>query len=404
MRIVGLWKLLTVVAVAAAPTTAVVAQEPESTTRQAVIEQARAEKLKTLHPYVPSTYEKLMNKADEILANSIVGWHPFFGNAYSGGGFGLGVGYAKFVSPYNFLDVRGSYSVKEYKRVEAEFVAPRLFHRRGDLSVLGGWREATEVGFYGIGMSTSKDHRTNYDFTEPYGAATLTLWPTRRLLMLRGGVELARWSQDRGRGSFPSVETVYTSLSLPGLGAATTYIHSQGTVGFDWRTSPGYSRRGGFYAVTAHDYTDRDSNFGFQRVDYEVIQHVPILREAWVLSLRGRAATTFAKSEQQIPFFMLPYLGGGHSLRGFQSWRFRDRNSLLLQAEWRITASRFFDTALFYDAGKVTARTAALDFNRLKSDYGFGVRFHGPVATPLRVDLARSNEGLALVLSATPVF
>lgn len=32
---------------------------------------------------------------------------------------------------------------------------------------------------------------------------------------------------------------------------------------------------------------------------------------------------------------MLPSVGGGSSLRGFASWRFRDRNSLLLQAEWR---------------------------------------------------------------------
>ena len=41
--------------------------------------------------------------------------------------------------------------------------------------------------------------------------------------------------------------------------------------------------------------------------------------------------------------------------------------------------NRFIDTAVFYDAGKVAARTADLDFNGLKSDYGFGVRFHGPI-------------------------
>ena len=61
-------------------------------------------------------------------------------------GFTLGVGYAHHVSPYNMLDVRGSYTILGYKRVEAEFTAPRLFHRRGALSLLGGWREATQVG------------------------------------------------------------------------------------------------------------------------------------------------------------------------------------------------------------------------------------------------------------------
>jgi hypothetical protein len=300
--------------------------------------------------------------------------------------------------------VRGSYTIAGYKRAEVEFTAPRMFNRRGALSLLGGWREATQVGFYGIGPNTSKDDRTNYAFQQPYASATFTIFPTRRTLMLRGGVEWSEWSQEHGLGTFPSVETVYTPATLPGLGTKTAYLHSQGTIGIDWRTSPGYSRRGGFYGVTVHDYNDSDKEFGFDQVDYEVIQHLPILREAWVIALRGRVQTTFDKSGQQTPFFMLPSVGGGSSLRGYSSWRFRDQNSLLVQAEWRIMVNRFFDTAFFYDAGKVTSRTSDLDFDGLKSDYGFGIRFHGPFSTPLRVEIARSREALALVFSAGPVF
>jgi hypothetical protein len=58
------------------------------------------------------------------------------------------------------VDVRGSYSVQHYKLAEAEFFAPRVFHRRGKLSVVGGWRDATQVGFYGLGANTSVDART----------------------------------------------------------------------------------------------------------------------------------------------------------------------------------------------------------------------------------------------------
>lgn len=405
MRTIEVWRLFAVVALAAGPAKTVIAQEPEAATREEVIEQAQAEKVDTLHPYIPGTAERLMNKAEDILINGGLRWHPFFENAYAGGGFTLGAGYMRHVSPYNTVDVRGSYTIKGYKRAEVAFTAPHLFHRRGTLSLLGGWREATQVGFYGIGTdSTSKDDRANYDFKQPYGSADLTFWPTRRLLMLRGGFEWSRWSQEPGHGTFPSVETVFTPETLPGLGAKTTYLHSRATVGFDWRTSPGYSRRGGFYGVTAHDYADRDDAFGFRQVDYEVVQHVPILREAWVISLRGLAQTAFRKSDQQIPFFMLPSLGGGSTLRGFSSWRFRDQNSLLLQAEWRIMVNRFFDTAVFYDAGKVTARRSDLDFKGLKTDYGFGLRFHGPTATALRAELARSNEGLQFVFTVSPVF
>jgi hypothetical protein len=405
MRTVGMWRLFTVIALAAGAATSVVAQEPEATTREAAIEREQAEKVKTLHPYVPGKVEGLITRAEDILVNGVPRWHPFFESADYGGGFTLGVGYAHHVSPYNMLDVRGSYTILGYKRVEAEFTAPRLFHRRGALSVVGGWREATQAAFYGLGMGTSLDDRTDFDFQQPYGAATLTLWPTRRLLMLRGGLELSQWSQrPADGGSFPSVETVYSPRTLPGVGTKTTYVHSEGTVGFDWRTSPGYSRRGGFYGVTLHDYADKDERFGFREVDYEAIQHFPILREAWVISLRAIARTTDAKTGQQVPFFMLPYVGSGSTMRGFTSHRFRDQNGLTLQAEWRIMANRFMDTAVFYDTGKVAARRADLDLNGLKSDYGFGFRLHGPFATPLRIEVGRSSEGVRLIVATTPIF
>jgi len=384
--------------------TSAASNEPEPSTRHAAIEQEQAAKADVLHPYVIGTGERLLDRAEDILVNGVPRLHPFFTSAYYGGGFTMGVGYAHHVSPYSMIDVRGSYTARSYKRIEAEFTSPRLFHRRGSLSLLGGWREATQAAFYGTGMHTSLDDRGNFDFKQPYASATFTLWPTRRLLTLGGGLELSQWSLGTGQGSYRSLDTVYTPATLPGLGTKTTYVHSQGTLGFDWRTSPGYSRRGGFYGVTLHDYTDRDDRFGFRQVEYEAIQHFPILREAWAISLRADAQTTYTKSDQQVPFFLLPYVGSGHTLRGYTSHRFRDNNRLLLHGEWRIMVNRFMDTALFYDAGKVTARRADLDLNGLKTDYGFGVRFHGPFATPLRVDVARGSEGTVLVVSTTPIF
>ena len=304
MRIVVLWGMFTV-AIVAGPAGAV-AQEAQAPTREATIEETQADKVKDLHPYVPNKAERVMNRFENAIINGPPRWHPFFDSAYPGGGFTLGAGYAHHLSSYNLLDVRGSYTITGYKRVEAEFVAPELFSRRGTLSLLGGWREATEVGFYGLGTDTSKDDRTNYDFKRPYASGLLTIYPTRRNLLLRGGLEWTQWSQDPGHGSFPSVETVFTPETLPGLDATATYLHTQATVGFDWRTSPGYTRRGGYYGVTGHDYHDRDSQFGFRQVDYEAIQHFPILREAWVISLHGLVQTAFDKNDQQTPFFMLP--------------------------------------------------------------------------------------------------
>jgi len=397
-------RFFTAIALVAGSATAATAQQPEPATREAAIVQEQAQKVPLLHPYVETTGEKLANRAESILAGAGHGFHPFFQNAYSGGGFTLGAGYLQYISPYNTIDARGSYTISGYKRAEVAYNIRRLFHRRGSLSGLVGWREATEVKFYGLGPDTPLEAATNYSFRQPYGSALLEFWPTRRFLVLTGGLELSKWAQQEGNGRDPSVETVYTPETLPGLGATATYVHTQGSVGFDWRTSPGYTRRGGVYNVTFHDYADQDEEFGFRQVDYEAIQHFPILRETWVISLRGRVQTAFDKGDEQIPFFMMPSVGGGSSLRGYSSWRFRDLNSLLLQAEWRIMANRFFDTAVFYDTGKVTASRSDLDFDGLKHDYGFGVRFHSPLATPLRVDIAKSPEGLHIVFSSSAVF
>lgn len=399
-HVLGLVTALTILSAVAPP---VSAQDAGPATRQAAVEAAQADKAGVLHPYVETSAERWMARVERMLSEA-PRWHLFLESAYKGGGMPFGVGYTHHVSPFNYLDVRGSYSVNSYKRAEVEFVAPRLFHRRAQLAVIGGWRDATQVGFYGYRNDSSPDNRANYGFEEPHAAAQLTLRPTRKYFELRGGVELARWQMKPGVGGAPSVDEVYTPLTLPGLGSTTTYLHTQAGVGFDSRPAEAYARRGGYYGIVAHDYRDNDERFGFTQVDYEVVQHLPILREAWVISLHGLAETTSSKNGQAVPFYMLPSLGGGSNLRGYSSWRFRDRNSLLMQAEWRIMANRFIDTAVFYDAGKVASRVEDLDFNGLRHDYGFGVRFHSPVSTPLRVDLAKSQEGLTLVFATSAVF
>ena len=54
--------------------------------------------------------------------------------------------------------------------------------------------------------------------------------------------------------------------------------------------------------------------------------------------------------------------------------------------------------------GKVAPFRSGLTLNDLKTDYGIGVRFHTPGATALRVDVARGDEGMRLVIAGGPAF
>ena len=88
-------------------------------------------------------------------------------------------------------------------------------------------------------------------------------------------------------------------------------------LGIDWRPSPGYARRGGLYQVRYHRYAGGVDDF--ERVEGEVVQHVPLVRENWVLSLHGHADSILS-DDAVVPY--LPSLGGGDTLRGYSGWQF----------------------------------------------------------------------------------
>ena len=105
-----------------------------------------------------------------------------------------------------------------------------------------------------------------------------------------------------------------------------------------------------------------------------------------------------------VPYFLLPDLGGSKTLRGYSSWRFRDRNRLLLTGEWRWTAGQFVDMALFMDAGTVAPRVADLSWRDMKKSYGVGMTVHTFSSTVARIDVARTSNGISVGLSFSPSF
>ena len=94
-----------------------------------------------------------------------------------------------------------------------------------------------------------------------------------------------------------------------------------------------------------------------------------------------------------MPFYYQRTLGGPDDLRGFRQFRFRDKNVLLLQAEYRWEIFTAVDGAIFYDAGRVAPRFEDLGFNDLESDYGIGFRFGTRNGVFLRVEGAFGSSG-----------
>ena len=371
-------------------------------TREAEWAAEQAKKAAESKPYEPGAAEKWFTNLRREFLEMPSGFYPYFASVYSGGGFTLGSGYRQFVGDRTHADVKGLYSLKNYKLIELSTDSWGHAQDRLDLHGRIGWRDATQVAYYGLGNDTA-NVKANFGLTQLYVGGDLQFRPVKPVVF-GGGVTYEDYSTGEGAGSAPSIEESFTPETAPGLGASPKYLHTTGSAGIDSRPSPGYARRGALYQVSYHNFADLDETFSFDRVDGEIVQHIPILRENWVISLHGLVQTTL-DDDDQVPYFLMPSLGSGSTLRAYPSWRFRDRHSLLLSGEFRWLPSRLgLDMALFYDTGKVGPRWDDLSLNGMKSNVGIGVRFHSPLATPLRIELAKGSEGFNLVFSGSAAF
>ena len=373
-------------------------------TREGIIIAQQTDKAAHPPPETLTKPEIVVGYIGRFLQPKPRGFFPVFDSVYAGGSVTLGGGYGWAYGDKGSFAVRGLYSIKNYKLFDVLTNSPG--HMNGHLTLFGtaGWRNATDAAFYGLGMGASLGDRSDFDFKESYARGNAELRPSD-WVVFKGSVGLEAYQIGPSGTHDQSVEGSLTPDQAPGVGADPTYIHSRATAGIDTRTSPGYSRSGGYYGATIHNFTNTNGPYDFNRVEGEAIQHIPILRETWVLSFRGKVESTLGNAMSDTPYFLLPSLGSGSSLRAYTSWRFRDRHSLLTQAEFRWIPNRLgMDMAVFYDAGKVAPRFDGLSFKGMAHDWGVGLRFHGPSFTPLRLEVARGSEGVNFVFSGNAAF
>jgi hypothetical protein len=387
---------------AAAQTSTQAPDRPIENRAQQIIEE-QAKKVPQLHPYEPTQAEQWIQKGETILLSNPPPVYPWFGSLYPGGLFAVGVGFRKPYGDTGLFDVHGGWSIKNYRGAQALFQLPQLAHRRVHVDLHASFLDAPSVAFYGLGTDTPSSGKASFSYRPTTLGAKVAITPVPQLAF-GGGADYVAIETGAGSAS-TSINNRFNTISAPGLGEDPEYVRTQVFAGYDWRTSPRYTDHGGWYHAEWYDYRRRDDGPGdFRRLDAEVRQFFPVLRRNWVIALRGLVSTTDTDAGEQVPYFLMPDLGGADELRGYPAFRFRDRHRILTSAEFRWKAGQFVDMALFTDAGKVTATRGDLDLTGLKKSYGFGVRFHTPTATVLRVEVARTQSGYGLVFAAGQIF
>jgi outer membrane protein assembly factor BamA len=375
-------------------------QQSEDTSRTSEQTRLQSEKVLHLKPMTENKAEEIVQWVEKtgLIGGAPRGLYPWFGSILGGGGVSLGAGYRVPFADSGSFNILGGWSFKNYKLLQSGLEFPEFADRRVKVSLGVKWLDAPKVSFYGIGNKSNKDDKTSYLYRPTSVGPSVTV-KLAKWFSVGGGAEYLNVQTGPGDEG-TSIEQIFTPPITPGLGQDVSYGVTRVFATVDWRQSPFYTRRGGLYRVAFANYAQSGSDsFSFRQLDLELQQYVPLLRENWVLVFRGLSSMTMTSGTSQVPFFMMPYLGSGETLRGFQNRRFRDRNMLLFQGEYRWTPSHFIDVALFADTGKVAATRGDLNFDNLRTDGGIGIRFHGPKFMALRIDAAKSNEGFNLIFS-----
>jgi hypothetical protein len=393
----------------ATPTSEQAATPPQADTRAELLRKEREAKEAAVKPYVRNGFESAMHyiEEDAIFLLTREGLYPKLGSLTTGSGFAAGLGYrnSRVFNRHGIFDVYAAGTLKKYWALEASATFPKLADDHLFLQAYGGRREYPQEDFFGLGPDARREDQVAFDLTTNRFGGRAGVKPVSKV-MFGGGAELLQQSVGRGRDErVPSIEERFDDQAAPGLARQPDFLRTSAFVDIDYR-KPLYARNGGWYRAEYSHIDDRDyDTYTFNRLDVDLRQYVGFFAERRVLSGRVFMSTSDAENGQQVPFYLMPYLGGNDTLRGFREYRFRGPNLLLMQAEYRFEIWSGLDMAFFYDTGKVALRRSELDLKDLEKDYGVGFRFNTDSGVVMRVDAAfGSRDGRHLYITFGGVF
>lgn len=316
------------------------------------------------------------------------GFYVDFGKMVPGAGWlSVGPGYRQwFGKDTMLLDSSAGISWNGYRTAQARMVLPKFAKSRLALGTQVRWVDFGEIDYFGIGPDTLESAKTIFGVEATHVVAHATLRPTRWFDIDTEIGLLSTSLKDQGPGPVPASD--YPS-----------FIPTQVAMTIDTRNFREHPTSGVLLRGAAARYDDRDTGaFTHNRYEGQAAGFIPMAGERVVLALHGQVVTTPIE-DGNVPFFMMPALGGSTSLRSYADYRFHDRSTLLAQAELRLALMTHVDLAFFADAGNVAPRVQ--DLNLDKQSFGAGLRLHTRRNTFARIDMANGEEGWRFLFRLT---
>jgi hypothetical protein len=297
-------------------------------------------------------------------------------------------------------------------------VLPGRAHDRffADLSISRSGRVENE--FWGLGNSSANQDKTSFRVAQTFVGGTFGVRLMPWLSVAGTAARLAPGIKAR-KSSAPVITDLFDESTAPGLTIQPAFFKSGVAVDLDYRDTMPSSRtaarldqvpiagasRGGRYQLRLDSYQDQDfDRYTFRKTTIDVQQFVPLLHGHRVFAFRALAVLSDTAAGQEVPFYLSPTFGGLNVGRGYPTFRFRDRNMLALQAEYRYAINKLISGAIFVDSGQVAPRVSAIEWSQLKTTYGTGVRFGALGGAALRFDLAFGGDGPTFIFGLGHAF
>jgi hypothetical protein len=375
------------------------------TTRAAMLKSLRKEKLSRIEPYKPGKLERsaiyvqkkrLMEKI--FMGGYFYGFRPRIGGLETGSGFGGGATYQnnKLIPGVhitsNLLISRHLYQNYDLALDFPSFLGFRTLYSQ----LYAGYFYSPQRNYYGLGPDSLESDRTNYLAEQFHVSGTIG---NRWLPWLDTWISAGYLQTRLGSGTssrYASIEDRFDDETAPGLDDEPDLYYLRPAIKLDTRDATGNPRAGSMILFETSFYEDRRlDQYSFTNFRLEVQKYFPFLRKYRCIAVRFLTAAVLIDKEKgrRVPFFMLPYLGGHDTLRGFREYRFTDENYILLNIEYRWRALPPVDMALFLDAGKIFPNLEEYNATDLKTSMGVGIRFASVESTFMRVDVAWSEWG-----------
>jgi outer membrane protein assembly factor BamA len=241
--------------------------------------------------------------------------------------------------------------------------------------------------YYGIGPDASGD---NHAVVDAFTVAIKQRVLRRVIKNVFAGPEIDFQNTSSVRFNQPEVNP----FELPRGSTGSTNIGLGGALVYDNRHNVLNVRKGMFGEVSFLHYNPSlGSSFQYNSINVDLRSFYPVGKRnvlAW------QVLGNFQSGE--IPFNQLAMMGGEMMMRGYYQGRYRDKNMIAAQTEFRMLPFAFHKRlggSVFASTAMVAPKVSSFTTNNLKLAGGFGLRY---LLFPkkdiyLRLDIGFSKEG-----------